>query len=147
MCRRPAGFSLIELMVVVAIVGILAAIAYPSYTQYRLRSERAEGQRCLLESIKRAESFYTRAGRYPKSMSEIYGVGANQYDCGSEALYQLAVREASDDCLPSHCIAMIAVSTGRQAKDGDLLIEYDFRTRTMRKQRIVNGTIKPWTSA
>lgn len=42
------GFTLIEVMIVVAIIGILATISYPSYTQYVTQSNRTEGQRELL---------------------------------------------------------------------------------------------------
>ncbi|GAI02651.1 unnamed protein product, partial [marine sediment metagenome] len=42
------GFTLIELMIVVAVIAILAAIAYPSYTRYVYRARRADGQDLLM---------------------------------------------------------------------------------------------------
>ncbi|MDQ7974852.1 MAG: prepilin-type N-terminal cleavage/methylation domain-containing protein, partial [Rhodocyclaceae bacterium] len=44
MRRSASGFTLIELMIVVAVIAILAAIAYPSYQEYVMRSRRVEGQ-------------------------------------------------------------------------------------------------------
>ena len=57
--RRQAGFSLIELMVVVVIIGILASIAWPSYTDYVLRSRRAEAKSALQAAAQCMERFNT----------------------------------------------------------------------------------------
>lgn len=62
--RRAAGFTLVELMVVVAILGILAAIAYPAYQQYVLRANRAEAQAVLTETAQFMERYFTTNGTY-----------------------------------------------------------------------------------
>lgn len=58
------GFTLIELMIAVAVVAILSAIALPSYNQYVLRSHRAEAKNMLLAVAQRLEQNYTLSGSY-----------------------------------------------------------------------------------
>lgn len=62
--NKPNGFTLIELMMVVAIIGTLAAIALPSYKDYVTRTKRVEAQGLLLELSSFAERFFTETGAY-----------------------------------------------------------------------------------
>lgn len=59
MKNKHAGFTLMELMIVVAIIGFIAAIAYPSYQQYIERTRRAAAAGCLLEMAQFMERFYS----------------------------------------------------------------------------------------
>lgn len=62
--HRTRGFTLLELMVVVAISGILAAVAYPAYTSYIVRTQRASASACLTEMAQFMERVYTSNLRY-----------------------------------------------------------------------------------
>ena len=56
--HQNKGFTLIELMIVVAIIAVLAAIAYPSYTQYKIRTNRADVQSEMMNIAQRLQSYY-----------------------------------------------------------------------------------------
>lgn len=73
MMRNSKGFTLIEVVIVVVIVGILASIALPSYREYVLRGNRAEGQALLTTAAARQERYRVQNNVYAKSATELYG--------------------------------------------------------------------------
>jgi type IV pilus assembly protein PilA len=99
--RKQAGFTLIELMIVVAIIAILAAIAIGQYQDYVIRTEVAEGA-SLSEAVKTAVvEFHTNNGRFPAapclSSNRSVGVAMPASIVGS---YVSAVTVAGAGCSP-----------------------------------------------
>lgn len=69
--RRPHGFTLVELLIAVAVIAILAAIAYPSYQRQVMQSRRAKAQVCLSELVQFMERFYTTNMRYDQTAAGV----------------------------------------------------------------------------
>ncbi|MEO6967310.1 MAG: type IV pilin protein [Rhodanobacteraceae bacterium] len=69
--RRPAGFTLIELMIVVVIVAILAAFAIPAYQRYVYRSRRPDGKDLLIRLAQAEELYYTTHNSYPVTAASL----------------------------------------------------------------------------
>ncbi len=69
---KSSGFTLIELMIVVAIIALLAAVAYPQYGNYVMRAKRAEGRSALLDGAARLERFYSDNSRFATATNTIH---------------------------------------------------------------------------
>ncbi|MDR3481186.1 MAG: type IV pilin protein [Burkholderiaceae bacterium] len=88
------GFTLIELMVVVAIIAILAAIAIPSYTSSVQKSRRSAAKTALLDLATREEKFYSLNNAYSSTPSDLFGTGAAPFPMNApltgQAFYQVS---------------------------------------------------------
>ena len=96
--RLPAGFTLIELMIVVAIVGILAAIAYPSYTEYVRRAARADAQGALTGLAAVMEQWFSDHNTYegfPPDGGTLYPMWSPVDEPETKLYYRLRIEEAN----------------------------------------------------
>ena len=72
--RRRGGFSLVELMVAVAIVGILASIAIPAYQQYIINSNRSSAQSHLLDIAQAQQQYFADNRDYAATLADLNGM-------------------------------------------------------------------------
>jgi len=67
--KKTCGFSLVELMIVVAIAAIIASIAYPAYQEQMQKTRRADAKAALMDAASKMERFYTQFGRYTATIA------------------------------------------------------------------------------
>lgn len=97
MKRAQSGFTLIELMIVVAIIGILAAIAYPSYDEYVKRGNRTEGQALLSDASARQERYFGQNNAYIISDNDVAKLGLKNGNTSETGKYTLSVSREDGD--------------------------------------------------
>lgn len=111
--RRAQGFTLLELMIVVAVVAILAAVAYPSYRDSVLKGRRAEARTALAELLQQQERFMTQNNTY-KTFVSTDSVPFRTYagDNASNSSYKLSATtcDASGSTTPTikECVKVVA---------------------------------------
>ncbi len=110
--RKMQGVTLMELMIVIMIIGILAAVAYPNYRDYAARAKRNEAKAALLQIATNQERFYLNNNSYSNDMTQLgfasdpfvsatgsYTIditpGADATNFSATAVYNFADNEAS----------------------------------------------------
>lgn len=111
------GMTLIELVIVMVIIGILAAVAVPSYSRYVIRSHRAEGKAALLALATAQEKFYLQCNTYAVQMGAAHSCAASTlpFNATTEnGWYTLVIVDADNSAF-----TLRADAAGSQVRDTD----------------------------
>ncbi|MBA2408610.1 MAG: type IV pilin protein [Gammaproteobacteria bacterium] len=118
---QARGFTLIELMIVVAIVAILGGIAYPSYVNQLQRTRRAEGQAMVMEIMAAQERYYSSNNTYTIDLTELgYTLVSGNLDSDG-GWYRISAAARSGAALNA-CVNLSAAGQGAQSGDGTLTL-------------------------
>ena len=123
--KRQFGITLIELMIVLAVVAILGGLALPSYLQYLLRSNRADAYQALLDCAAEQERWFTANNTYltnaAATSNERCGTVSGGIRLSPEQHYQITVDASGGTCTAGvgTCFVATATAIGSQTDDVD----------------------------
>lgn len=113
--RAPRGFTLIEVMITVAIVAILASIALPSYRQYIVRSKRSAAQAQMMDIANRQQQFLIANRNYADKTALTTSGYSLPAEVSSNYSYDVTLQDSGP---PTFTITFTAI--GSQVGDGNL---------------------------
>lgn len=132
---RSRGFTLIELMIVIAIIGILVSVVMPSYRHYVLESQRSDTQGKLLQILELQERFYINNFTYTTNLTVLgYATDPVLINYSGSAGFSIAIQtcptgsvlypDITDSNVDlNRCYRLVATPTGDQVNDGGLVVD------------------------
>jgi type IV pilus assembly protein PilE len=112
------GFTLLEIMIVVAIIGILASIAYPSYMRQIIQSQRTDARTAIFNIAQQQEEFFVQNMQYAPDLQTLYGGAAAIASVPSpEQEYNVTIQAGCGNPCMTYTITATPAAGSTQARD------------------------------
>ena len=109
--KQRSAFALIELMVVLAIIGVLAGLTFPVFQQSVIKARRAQAQAALMTLMLQQERYYSQNNRYAAFSSDAFNAGQFKWWSGATAADSAyEIQALACPGLPlTHCVKLVAI--------------------------------------
>ena len=137
--RKSRGFTMVEIIIAVAIIGILMAIAVPSYQKQLMKGRRADAQGVLMDIVNKQQQYIFDARTYALGASALDDLKVTPLPTTVTDFYTVTVTPAAATIPPSFTVTATPVTGKSQVDDGVLSVD-----EKLQKKRMVGSTDKGW---